>query len=66
MGIDVKQYGQSLDMGAASPQTPAPTPTQTTLEDRVLSAVQAKVGDSFDAGLLKTIIQRVLKSAGGS
>jgi hypothetical protein len=48
------------------PQTPAATPTPATLEDRVLSSVQNKVGDSVDAGLLKTIIHRVLKSVGGS
>ncbi len=48
------------------PQTPTPVPTRTALEDRVLSSVQAKVGDTVDPGLLKTIIQRVLKSVGGS
>ena len=48
------------------PQTPVPGPTRTSLEDRVLSSVQAKVGDSVDPGLLKTIVQRVLRSVGGS
>jgi len=48
------------------PQVQAPAPTRTTLEDRVLSSVLDKVGDSVDEGLLKTIIQRVLKSVGGS
>ncbi len=48
------------------PQTPVPAPTRTAMEDRVLSSVKAKVGDTVDPGLLKTIIQRVLKSVGGS
>ena len=48
------------------PQVPVPAPTRTALEDRVLSSVKAKVGDTVDPGLLKTIIQRVLKSVGGS
>ena len=48
------------------PQTPAPSPTRATLEERVLSSVQAQVGDTVDAALLKTIIQRVLISVGGS
>jgi len=48
------------------PQTPAPTPTRAALEDRVLSSVKAKVGDTVEPGLLKTIIQRVLRSVGGS
>jgi len=48
------------------PATPVTAPTRSTLEERVLSSVQAKVGDSVDPGLLKTIIQRVLKSVGGS
>ena len=46
------------------PQTPTPAPTRTALEDRVLSSVKDKVGDSVDAGLLKTIIQRVLAACG--
>ena len=48
------------------PPTPVPVPTRMALEDRVLSSVQSKVGDSVDPGLLKTIIQRVLRSVGGS
>jgi hypothetical protein len=48
------------------PQIPVPPPTRAALEDRVLKSVQDQVGDSVDAGLLKTIIQRVLKSVGGS
>jgi hypothetical protein len=43
----------------------APPPTQAALEDRVLSAVQSQVGDTVDPSLLRTIIQRVLKSVGG-
>ena len=48
------------------PAMPVPAPTRTALEDRVLSSVKAKIGDTVDPGLLKTIIQRVLKSVGGS
>ncbi len=48
------------------PQIPVPPPTRAALEDRVLKSVQNQVGDSVDSGLLKTIIQRVLKSVGGS
>ena len=44
---------------------PAPPPTQAALEDRVLNAVKDQVGDTVDPSLLKTIIQRVLKSVGG-
>jgi hypothetical protein len=35
------------------------------LEDRVLKSVKDQVGDSVDEGLLRTIIERVLKSVGG-
>ncbi len=48
------------------PQTPFPPPPRQALEDRVLNAVQEQVGDTVDSNLLKTIIQRVLKSVGGS
>jgi len=48
------------------PQTPIPPPSRQTLEDRVLNAVQEQVGETVDSNLLKTIIQRVLKSVGGS
>ena len=48
------------------PQTSAgPAPTKATLEDRVLTSVKDQVGDTVDEGLLKTIIERVLKSVGG-
>ena len=47
------------------PQTPIPPPIKATLEDQVLDAVQEQVGDTVDSSLLKTIIQRVLKSVGG-
>ncbi len=47
------------------PQTPTPPPTKAALEDRVLNSVQEQVGDTIDSSLLKTIIQRVLKSVGG-
>ena len=48
------------------PQAPAPPPTRATLEDRVMQAVQNQVGDTVDSDLLRTIIQRVLQSVGGS
>lgn len=48
------------------PQAPTPPPTIAALEDRVFRAVRDQVGDTVDPGLLKTIIQRVLKSVGGS
>lgn len=35
------------------------------LEQRVLSAVQARLGDSVDAKLLETIVKRVLQNVGG-
>jgi hypothetical protein len=47
------------------PQTPILPPTREALEDRVLNAVREQVGDTVDSNLLKTIIQRVLKSVGG-
>jgi hypothetical protein len=48
------------------PQAATPPPSRVALEDRVFRSVQDKVGDSVDHGLLKTIIQRVLKSVGGN
>jgi hypothetical protein len=48
-----------------SPPPAKPVPSQTTIEDRVLSAVQDQVGGTVDKTLLRTIIQRVLKSVGG-
>jgi hypothetical protein len=47
------------------PQAPILPPTREALEDRVLNAVREQVGDTVDSNLLKTIIQRVLKSVGG-
>ena len=48
------------------PQAPlAPPPTQAAMEDRVLNSVKDQVGGTVDPNLLKTIIQRVLKSVGG-
>ncbi|MCJ7717386.1 MAG: hypothetical protein MUO54_12825 [Anaerolineales bacterium] len=47
------------------PQAPVPPPTKAALEEQVLSAVKKQVGDTVDSTLLKTIIQRVLKSVGG-
>ena len=48
------------------PQVTTPPPTRAALEDRVLAAVQQQVGDTVDPALLKTIIERVLKSVGGN
>jgi hypothetical protein len=48
------------------PQTPVTAPTVVDLESRVFEAVKAQVGDSVDPGLLRTIIQRVLKNVGGN
>jgi hypothetical protein len=39
---------------------------EVSIEQQVLEAVKAKVGDSVDEALLETIIQRVIKSIGGS
>ena len=68
-GAPIRPYiteKKSPSAAPSLPQIPAPAPTRTALEDRVLSSVKDKVGDSVDPGLLKTIIQRVLKSVGGS
>lgn len=47
------------------PQPPAPTLTRAAMEDKVLTAVKDQVGDTVDNNLLKTIIERILKSVGG-
>ena len=48
------------------PQAPAaPPPTKAALEERVFNSVKNQVGDAVDERLLKTIIERVLKSVGG-
>jgi hypothetical protein len=48
------------------PQAPSqPAPTKTALEDRILTSVREQVGDTVDEGLLRTIIERVMKSVGG-
>jgi hypothetical protein len=39
---------------------------EVSIEQQVLEAVKARVGDSVDEALLKTIIERVIKSIGGS
>ncbi len=56
---------QSPSAAPSLPQIPLPPPTREALEDRVLNAVREQVGDTVDSNLLKTIIQRVLKSVGG-
>ncbi|MFV1948940.1 MAG: hypothetical protein ACC633_03285 [Anaerolineales bacterium] len=66
----IRPYITEKKSPSAAPSLPeaapsAPPPTQAALEDRVLSAVLSQVGDTVDPSLLKTIIQRVLKSVGG-
>jgi len=48
------------------PQAPVVVPSRATLEEQVYQAVISKVGNRVDPGLLKTIINRVLKSVGRS
>ena len=47
------------------PGVPQPAPTPAELETRVFQAVQGELGENVDPGLLRTIIQRVLKNVGG-
>lgn len=49
---------------AANPASPAASPSQSELSERIRSAVLAKIGTQVDAALLDRIIQRVLKSTG--
>lgn len=66
----IRPYITEKKSPSAAPSLPkapsTPPPTQAALEDRVLNAVQGQVADTVDASLLKTIIQRVLKSVEGS
>lgn len=48
------------------PQAPVVAPSRATLEEQVYQAVVSKLGNSIDPSLLKTIIDRVVKSVGGS
>jgi hypothetical protein len=59
---------KSVSPSAAPPlaEVPVPAPTQAELEDRVFQSVRDQLGDTVDSGLLKTIIDRVLKNLGGS
>ena len=64
----IRPYITEKKSPSAAPPLPTPStppPTKTALEDRVLSAVKEQVGETVETSLLKTIIQRVLKSAGG-
>lgn len=50
---------------ASSKETPAAQPVSgTDLEERIRSAVQARLGNQVDPALLDTIIKRVLASTG--
>lgn len=63
----IRPYITAKKSPSAAPSlSPAPPPTRAALEDRVLAAVKGQVGGSVDESLLKTIIQRVLKSVGGN
>ncbi len=65
----IRPYITDKTSPSAAPALPGvsePPPTRTALEDRVFSAVQKQIGDKVDPSLLRTIIQRVLKSVGGS
>ncbi len=49
----------------AKPQTaPSPASSGAELETRIFSAVKAKLGSQVDDALLRTIVQRVLRSLG--
>ena len=65
----IRPYITEKKSPSAAPSLPpvpsTPPPTQAALEDRVLNSVQEQLGDTVDTSLLKTIIQRVLKSVGG-
>ena len=69
LGVELlKEHDQPSSAPTAAPslpQAPAPPPTKTAMEDRVLNAVKEQVGDTVDTDLLKTIIQRVLENVGG-
>jgi hypothetical protein len=65
----IRPYITEKKSPSAAPSLPpmqTSPPTRAALEDRVLQSVKSKVGDTVDPDLLKTIIQRVLKSVGGS
>ena len=47
-----------------APQAATPRPTESDLQQRIRSAVLARMGNQVDPGLLDAIIQRVLTSTG--
>lgn len=57
---------QAAPVKKAPTQPSAPPAAQPGMEERVLQAVKAKLGDSVDGKLLETIIKRALQSIGGS
>ena len=54
----------SPSASSGKPSQQKTSPSQEELEERVHQAVMARLGDSVDPELLKTIISRVLKSIG--
>ena len=65
----IRPYITEKKSPSAAPSLPQsttqPAAPKETLEDRVLTSVKDQLGDTVDDGLLKTIIQRVLKGVGG-
>lgn len=56
---------QTSPSAAAKPaSTPSPAESKGEIEQRVVSAVKARLGDSVDAKLLETIVKRVIDSVG--
>lgn len=49
---------------STTPVKPAPSASNTELQDRIRSAVIARLGNQVDPNLLDTIIKRVLNSTG--
>jgi hypothetical protein len=62
----VRPYISKIQIQPSSPAPvlPAENPSTGDLQDRIRSAVKARLGDQVDTNLLDVIIQRVLKSTG--
>jgi hypothetical protein len=50
------------EVAPASSPAPKPAPAKSELESRVYASVKARLGDQVDDALLRTIVQRVIKS----